>query len=77
MCFRITQLTEFGCGCTSIARQQRVDCNRSDCRCSASHNPNPHNCLVECSQSMRPDQEFIMDTVAGPCARCAGHINGF
>ncbi|KAI6101186.1 hypothetical protein F5141DRAFT_286991 [Pisolithus sp. B1] len=77
MCFRLTQLTEFSCGHTSIARQQRVDCNRSSCSFSQAHNPNTHDCNAECAQRMLADQTIIMDTVSRPCTRCAGHTNGF
>ncbi|KAI5993365.1 hypothetical protein EDC04DRAFT_2806841 [Pisolithus marmoratus] len=77
MCFRLTQLTEFSCGDTTVARQQRVDCNGSNCIFSSAHNPNPHNCVAECAQRMRPDETIIMDTVSRPCARCTGRTNGF
>ncbi|KAI6044487.1 hypothetical protein EDC04DRAFT_2642935 [Pisolithus marmoratus] len=77
MCFLLTQLTEFSCGHTTVTRQQRVDCNRSNCIFSSAHNPNPHNCAVECVQRMGPGQTLIMETVSRPCARCAGRTNGF
>ncbi|KAI6124882.1 hypothetical protein EV401DRAFT_1940442 [Pisolithus croceorrhizus] len=57
MCFRLTQLTEFSCGHTSIARQQRVDCNRSSCSFSQAHNPNTHDCNAECAQRYLIRQE--------------------
>ncbi|KAI5984738.1 hypothetical protein EDD15DRAFT_1713474 [Pisolithus albus] len=50
MCFRLTQLTEFSCGHTAIARQQRVDCNRSNCVSSQAHNPESHDCASRCAQ---------------------------
>ncbi|KIM53124.1 hypothetical protein SCLCIDRAFT_139613 [Scleroderma citrinum Foug A] len=77
MCFRLNQCTEHTpCGHTTVARQHRIDCNKSTCRISASHNSGRHDCARDCVQNMLPDQSVIMETSSMPCNLCRGRTNG-
>ncbi|EMD37256.1 hypothetical protein CERSUDRAFT_113912 [Gelatoporia subvermispora B] len=73
MCRYIMTFAEYSCGHQYPLRRQRVDCNRSWCALSTSHNEEEHN-HRQCATELNPDLNLVMPGFCypHPCNLCLG-----
>ncbi|TRM68166.1 hypothetical protein BD626DRAFT_112177 [Schizophyllum amplum] len=71
MCFWRKIEERYQCGHVKRPDLKQVDCERSDCKVSAYHRGDAHNCRQTCNQTFTA-ANWVALTKATRCADCGG-----